>query len=195
MKKKWSLDRFTTLDIVLMALLAVANGVMTNYLAFANKFLTTLGGPIATSAIVGLYMVYGLLAMYIIRKPGTALITYLIGATLQTLLGISYGAASAYTAAICYALVAEIVFALYRYKNWGYFSMSLASFFMVPLWFVFAANMFGYWKWDVSTLSIAFVVRCVSGIILCGMLTKWLGDTINKTGLLRAFTVGKKGEA
>ncbi|WP_442604253.1 ECF transporter S component [Paenibacillus sp. KN14-4R] len=195
MKKKWSLDRFTTLDIVLMALLAVANGVLTNYLAFVNKFLTTLGGPIATSTIVGVYMVYGLLAMYIIRKPGTALITYLIGATLQTLLGISYGPASAYTAAICYALVAEIVFALYRYKNWGYFSMSLASFFMVPLWFVFAANMFGYWKWDVSTLSIAFVVRCVSGVILCGMLTKWLGDTINKTGLLRGFTVGKKGEA
>ncbi|MCR8641109.1 ECF transporter S component [Paenibacillus sp. N1-5-1-14] len=193
--QKWSLARFTTMDIVLMALLAVANGVMTTYLAFVNKFLTTLGGPIATSTIVGVYMVYGLLAMYIIRKPGSALLTYLIGASVQMLMGISYGAASAYIAALCYAVVVELVFALYRYKNWGYFSMSLASFLMVPLWFVFAANMFGYWKWDVSTLVIAFVIRCMSGIILCGMLTKWLGDAITKTGMLRTFAVGKKGAA
>ncbi|TCZ80077.1 hypothetical protein E0485_04260 [Paenibacillus albiflavus] len=185
---------FTTLDIVLMALLAVGNGILTNYLAFVNKSLTTLGGPIATSTIVGLYMIYGVLAMYIIRKPGAAAITYLIGAIIQSLLGISYGMASAFIAAGCYAVMVELIYLLFRYKNWGYLSISLASLFAVPLWFVFAANMYGYYKWDIEILIIAFIVRCISGVILCGWLSKWIGDAMAKTGMLKRFAIGKRRE-
>lgn len=175
-----------------MALLAVANGVMTNYMAFLNKFLTTIGGPIATSTIVGLYMIYGVLAIYIIRKPGSAMITFLIGATVQTLLGISYGMASAFIAAICYGLMVELVFFLFRYKNWGYISIMLASLCAVPLWFVFAAYMYGYYKWDTSVIIITLIVRCLSGVVLCGMLSKWIGDAMARTGLLKKFEIGKR---
>ncbi len=181
---------FTTFDIILMALLAVGNGVLTTYLAFLNKILTAAGGPIATSTIVGIYMVYGVLAMYIIRKPGTALITYLIGATVQMMMGIAYGMASAYVAALCYAVAVEVVFALFRYRNWSYKSVMLASLAAVPLWFVFAAYMFGYLKWGTPVLLAALFVRCISGIVLCGALTKWLGDRLAKTGLLRYYAAG-----
>lgn len=78
-KSKRNRLSFTTLDIVLMAMLATANAVLTFYLSYINKMLNSLGGPVATSTIVGVYMVYGLLAYYIIRKPGTAAITYGIG--------------------------------------------------------------------------------------------------------------------
>jgi energy-coupling factor transport system substrate-specific component len=186
---------FTTFDIVLMALLAVANGVMTTYMSFVNKALTAMGGPILTSTIVGVYMVYGVLAMYIIRKPGAALFTYLIGATVQTLMGVSYGMASAYVAALCYAVAIEGVFALFRYKRWGYFSVILASLAAVPLWFVFAAYMFGYLSWGIPVLLIALVVRCLSGIVLCGLVTKWLGDGLAKTGLLKFYAVSSKRTA
>lgn len=182
--------KFTTFDIVLMALLAVANAVLTIYLAYLNKMLTALGGPVATATTVGIYMIYGLLAMYIIRKPGAAFITYMIGATVQTLLGISYGAAAAYIAALCYAVAVEAVFALFRYKKWGYLSIMTASLCAVPLWFVFAAYMFGYIKWDISVLLLAFLIRCISGVILCGVLTKWIGDRLAATGLLRSFNAG-----
>ena len=182
---------FTTFDIVLMALLAVASGVLTNYLAFVNKALTAIGGPIATSTITGIYMLYGVLAVYIIRKPGTALVTYLIGATVQSLLGNSYGMASAYVAALCYAVAVETVFALFRYKRWGYGSVVTASLCAVPLWFVFAAYMFGYLKWSFPVLLAALVVRCVSGVVLCGVLSKWIGDRLVKTGLLRFYEAGQ----
>jgi energy-coupling factor transport system permease protein len=182
---------FTTFDIILMALLAVCNGIMTTYTAFLNKALTAVGGPIATSTIVGIYMIYGVLAMYIIRKPGAALITYLIGATVQSLIGISYGMAAAYVAAICYAIAVEATFALFRYKRWGYSTVIIASTLAVPLWFVFAAYMFGYLKWGIPVLLLTLVVRCASGAVLCGALTKWLGDRLAKTGLLRYYTLGQ----
>ncbi|MGV2794641.1 hypothetical protein GNF78_15610, partial [Clostridium perfringens] len=82
-KKGFSWSAFTTLDIVLMAMLAAANAVLTVYISPVNQALNGIGGPIATSTITGLYMVYGLLACYIIRKPGTAVITFGIGAVVQ----------------------------------------------------------------------------------------------------------------
>jgi len=186
------LKSFTTFDIVLMALLAVANGVLTTYLALVNKTLTAIGGPIATSSIVGIYMIYGLLAVYIIRKPGTALFTFLMGATVQMMLGNAYGMASAYVAALSYAVVLETVFYLYRYKKWSYVSMMIAAVAAVPLWFVFASYMFGYIKWGIPILLITLVVRCISGAILCGALTKWIGDSLAKTGLLKNFAIGNE---
>jgi len=185
---------FTTFDIVLMALLAVANGVMTSYTSLLNKLLTAAGGPIATSTIVGIYMIYGVLAMYIIRKPGTALVTFLIGATVQSLIGTSYGMASAYVAALCYAVAVEGVFALFRYKRWDYVSVMTASLAAVPLWFVFAAYMFGYLKWGAPVLVAALAVRCVSGVVLCGVVAKWIGDRLARVGLLKSYAIGARRE-
>ncbi|HZG55359.1 ECF transporter S component [Paenibacillus sp.] len=186
------LKSFTTLDIVLMALLAVANGVMTTYTSFVNKLLTAAGGPIATSTIVGVYMIYGVLAIYIIRKPGAAFATFLIGATVQSMIGTSYGMASAYVAALCYAFAVEAVFALYRYKRWDVRAVMLASVAAVPLWFVFAAYMFGYWKWGLPVLAGALVVRCLSGLLLCGLVTTWLGDALARAGLLKSFAISRR---
>ncbi|MBO2945308.1 ECF transporter S component [Paenibacillus sp. F411] len=185
--------KFTTQDIVLMAMLAAVNGVLTMYLSPVNKLLTSLGGPIATSVTTGLYIVYGLLAYYIIRKPGTAAITFMIGGTIQALTGPTYGIPACFTAAACYAVVAEGLFAAFRYKKWSTGVMMLAGGALVPLWFVFAAQMFGYTAWPAGVLAAALAVRIVSGVVLCGLLAKVIGDAVEKTGLLRRFALGMKG--
>lgn len=178
---------FTTMDIVLMAMLAAANAVMSVYLTPVNQALNSVGGPILTSTITGLYMVYGLLAYYIIRKPGTALITYGIGATVQAFMGTAYGIASCFVAAACYLIIAEAVFAIFRYRKWNTSVLMLAGGAMVPIWFFFAAQMFGYTKWGMDVLLIAVCVRILSGMVLCGLLTKLLGDALFRSGLLRIF--------
>ncbi len=185
-------ETFTTLEIVLMAMLATANAAMTFYLSFINKILNSAGGPIATATIVGLYMIYGLLAYYIIRKPGTAIITYGIGGTIQCFVGTSYGIASVIVAALCYMVVAEVMFAILRYKRWGIGALMLVGGAMVPLWFLFAAYMFGYTAWGWQILSIALVVRVLSGMLLCGLMTKLLGDSLERTGLLRRYKIRKE---
>ncbi|WP_410771395.1 ECF transporter S component [Fontibacillus sp. BL9] len=193
-KRIFPFKAFTTLDIVLMAMLAAANAVMTVYLSPLNQALNGLGGPIATSTVTGLYMIYGLLACYIIRKPGTAVITYGIGAVVQAFMGSAYGIASCFVAAACYMVVAEAVFAFFRYRKWNMTVMLFTGGALVPIWFFFAARMFGYTKWGTDILLIALVVRILSGILLCGMLSKLLGDTLARSGLLRRFAVKQGAE-
>ncbi|MDN4070744.1 ECF transporter S component [Paenibacillus vini] len=191
-KGKITFKAFTTLDIVLMAMLAAANAVMTVYLSPLNMALNALGGPIATSTVTGLYMIYGLLACYIIRKPGTAVITYGIGAVVQAFMGSAYGIASCFVAAACYMVVAEAIFAFFRYRKWSFPVMLLAGGALVPIWFFFAARMFGYMKWGTDILLIALVVRILSGMVLCGLLSKLIGDALARSGLLRRYAV-KRG--
>lgn len=188
-------QRFTTLDIVLMAMLAAANAVMTVFLSPLNQALNGLGGPILTSTITGLYMIYGLLAYYIIRKPGTALITYGIGAVVQAFMGTAYGILSCFVAAACYLVIVEGAFALVRYKKWSWPMLMVTGGAMVPVWFFFAAQMFGYTKWGMDILLIALVVRVLSGMVLCGLLVKLLGDALAGSGLLRRFAAGRRMEA
>lgn len=183
---------FTTMDIVLMAMLAAANAVMTVYLSPVNQALNSIGGPVLTSTITGLYMIYGLLAYYIIRKPGTAVITYSIGAVVQSFMGTAYGIVSCFAAAACYMVIAELIFAMFKYRNWGWPVMLLAGGAMVPIWFFVAAQMYGYTKWGMNILLIALVVRTLSGVVLCGLLTKLLGDALARSGLLRRFAVASK---
>ncbi|MCG7408565.1 ECF transporter S component [Paenibacillus sp. ACRRX] len=185
------IQSITITEWVLMALLAASNSVLSSLISPLNKLLTAWGGPILTSTTTGLYMVYGLLAMYIIRKPGAALFTYAIGALLQIMIGVAYGAWSAIAAAACYAVIVEPIFYLYRYKRFGWVTMLLVGTIMVPLWFVVAAFMFGYTKYAAVILLITLAVRCLSGMLLCGALTKWLGDQLAGTRYVRPFAIGR----
>lgn len=190
-KDRIRFSAFTTAEIVMMAMLAAANGVLTMYISPVNQLLNGLGGPIATSTITGLYMLYGMLACYLIRKPGTAVITFGIGAVVQSFMGSAYGIPSAFAAAACYMVVAEAVFAVFRYRKWGMAQMMLAGGALVPIWFYFAARMFGYMKWGGDILALALVVRIASGIVLSGILSKLVGDALVKSGLLRRFAAAK----
>ncbi|MNS22109.1 putative HMP/thiamine permease protein YkoE [compost metagenome] len=189
--KKSMFASFSTMEIVLMAMLATANAVMTTYISPINQALNTLGGPIATSSITGIYMIYGLLAYYIIRKPGTAVITYGIGGVVQAFMGTAYGIASCFVAAACYMVIAELVFAIVRYRKWNLTVLMITGGAMVPIWFFFAANMFHYTKWGTTILLIALGVRILSGILLCGLLTQVLGAALSRTQLLRRFAISR----
>ena len=186
------IQRFTMNEWILMALLAAANGAATTLLAYVNKMLNVWGGPILTSTIVGVYVVYGVLAMYIIRKPGASLFTYAIGALIQIMMGNAYGAWSAIAAAACYAVVAEPLFYLYKYRHLTWTRMMFIGTAMVPLWFIVASFMFGYIAYAPSVLVITLIVRCLSGMLLCGALTKWLGDRLAGTRYVRSFAVGQQ---
>jgi energy-coupling factor transport system substrate-specific component len=104
-----------------------------------------------------------------------------------------YGIPSCFVAAACYMIVAETIFAIFRYQKWSAGVLMLVGGAMVPLWFLFAANMFGYTSWPLEVLGIALVVRILSGVLLCGLVTKVLGEALVKTGLLRRFAASTKG--
>ncbi|UHA75932.1 ECF transporter S component [Paenibacillus sp. 481] len=173
-----------------MALLAAANGVLTSGLSHVNKLLHAAGGPLLTSSIVGLYMIYGILAMYIIRKPGAAVMTYALGACIQLLIGTAYGAWSVIAAAACYAVVIEPLFYFYRYRRFGWKELIFVSVAAVPLWFIVSAFMFGYIKYASWVLVGTLIIRCLSAALLTGVLAKWIGDRLAATPYVRGFALG-----
>ncbi|MCM3291175.1 ECF transporter S component [Paenibacillus sp. MER 180] len=191
-ESRFSLRSLTLADWVLMALLAAANGVMTTGLSWVNKLLHSVGGPMLTSTIVGLYMIYGLLAIYVIRKPGAALVTYSLGACVQILMGSAYGAWSCIAAALCYAVVIEPLFYVFRYRQYNWFTMLFVGTAAVPLWFVVSAFMFGYIHYEMWVLIATLIIRCISGMLLCGALTKMIGDRIASTRAMRPFALGRE---
>ncbi|MGG3466147.1 ECF transporter S component [Neobacillus pocheonensis] len=186
--------RLTTVDIVLMAILAIVNGVAMTYLAMLNQMLTAIGGPILTSITLGLYTISGVLAAYIIRKPGAAFFTLTLAGVVQILSGNPNGLISI-TAAVTDGIGVELGYALFRYKRWGWGSTALAGLFAVPVWFVIAAFWFGYYKWGWTILFIAFGIRCLSGIVLSGWLSKAIGDLLVKTDILKGFKIAKDRKA
>lgn len=193
-KKKTKANRFTTVDIVLMAILAIVNGVAMTYLAMLNQLLTALGGPVLTSITLGLYSISGVLAAYIIRKPGAAFFTLTLAGVVQILSGNPNGLISI-TAAVTDGLGVELGFALFRYKRWDWLSVSVAGLLAVPLWFIISSFWFGYYKWGMSILLIAFTVRCLSGIVTSGWLSKIIGDILVRTNLLKGFKIAKDQKA
>lgn len=190
-KKKKGL---TTMDIVLMAILAIANGVALLYVAILNQVLTAIGGPILTSVTLGLYAISGVLAAYIIRKPGVAFFTLTLTGVVQVLSGNPNGLV-VMSAGILEGLGAELGYAIYRYKRWDWVSASLSGILAVPGFFIVATFWFGYYKWGIPILIIAFIVRCLSGMILSGWVSKLLGDLLVKTNVLKGFNIDKDYKA
>lgn len=192
--KKGKKKGLTTVDIVLMAILAIVNGVAMTYLAMLNQVLTALGGPILTSVTLGLYSISGVLAGYIIRKPGAAFFTLTLSGVVQVLSGNPNGLISL-VATTTDGLGAELAFALFRYKRYDWLSTGIAGLFTIPVWFIVAAFWFGYVKWGWTILLIAFVVRLVSGVVLSGWLSKAIGELLDKTGILKGFGISQQRAA
>lgn len=195
LKKKRSFCKLTLADWVLMALLAAANGVPTSILSWFNTLLHSLGGPLLTSTTVGLYMIYGLLAMYIIRKPGVALFTYALGACIEIVIGNAYGPLIALAAAMCYAVVAELFFFLFRYRQFHWVAILYVSIAMVPLWFIVVSFLLGYRYYNVTIFMLTLIIRCISGLLLCGVPTKIIGDRLMGTRALRPFVFARSDDS
>ncbi|RHW40397.1 hypothetical protein D1B31_12685 [Neobacillus notoginsengisoli] len=185
---------FSTLEIVMMAIVAIVHGIAMTYVALLNQVLTAAGGPILTSVIIGLFTIHGVLAMYIIRKPGAALVTCLISGVVQILAGNPNGLISM-VAASSYGVGIEVAFAFFRYKRFDFITLSIAGFTSMPIWFVIAGFWFGYIKWGIGVMIIAFLVRCLSGVVLAGWTSKLIGDSLSKTGILKGFTISSYKQA
>ena len=121
-------SRWRTVDIVVTAVLGVAFGVVfwawsLLYNAATPAFA---GFPPSQAVMYGVWLVVAVVAPLVVRKPGAALFAELIGATVEALLGSSFG-----SLVIVYGLLqgaaAEVGFAVFRYRRFGWLQALLAG--------------------------------------------------------------------
>jgi energy-coupling factor transport system substrate-specific component len=112
------LFRWRTVDIVVVALLAVAFGVVFwawgTYVWAWGSFL----GPQTESLLTGVWLLPAVVCPLIVRRPGAALFGELVAAVVSALLG-SYWGLDTLLSGLLQGAGAEVVFLITMYRAWN----------------------------------------------------------------------------
>lgn len=179
-------------EIVVIALLSVLIGVVFTTLDSIYKPLKTLAGPLGGDIINGLYLLSALLPMYIVRKPGSALIGSIFTGLVNLLMGSPYGI-HIIVAALLQGVGVEIIVALRGYKKYSFLQMSLSGILAMLLvtardYFVFGLSFYG------SLLPAAIGIRILSAIIFGAGITIALSNGLKATGVLNGFKISSRSD-
>jgi energy-coupling factor transport system substrate-specific component len=188
-KQEWKLK-----DVIMMAILGVIFAIIYLAIFYGGSAISVALTPFGLSAF-GFELIYGVwfmaatLAAYIIRKPGVALVTEILAAVVELLLGNSGGITVVLTG-IIQGLGAELIFAFFRYKKWNYLSMSLAG--MLSAVFIFCYELYylSYYLLAPQMLIAQLLVRFASAIVFSGIICKLAGDGLAKTGVVKSYAIG-----
>jgi len=181
-----------TVDIVVTAAIAVAFGVV--YWAWGLVY-SAIGPaftffPPAQNIIDGVWLIAGVLAGLIVRKPGAALFAEFVAASVEALLGGQWGL-DTLVSGVVQGVGVEIVFAIFRYRVWDLRVSILAA----------AASAIAGWLHDVpvfyadlsaSDWIILLVIYVISAVILAGFGSWWLYNALVSSGVLSQFASGRQ---
>ena len=181
-----------TVDIVVTAAIAVAFGVV----FWAWNFVWATAGPMfaavppAQNILYGVWLIPAVLAGLVVRKPGAAVFAELVAASVSALLGSQWGLDTLASGAL-QGLAAEVAFAAMRYRVWDLRTAVLAA----------ALSAVAAWVHDMplyypdltltdQLLIGAFMV--ISAVIIAGVGSYWLMETLAQTGVLAQFPSGRQ---
>jgi energy-coupling factor transport system substrate-specific component len=186
--------RWRVVDIVVASVIGVAVGVI--FWAWGVVW-----GPISApieaflpglqAAPAAVWLVGGVLGALVIRKPGAALYTELVAAIVSALIGSQWGGLLTIEAGLVQGLGAELIFALFLYRNWrlpvALLAGAAAGLGMAVndliLWYVGAA----------PTFAIIYTVSAVIGGALVAGGLSWLAVRgLARAGALDRFAAGRE---
>lgn len=182
-------------EVIFVAMLCVVFGVVYLAATYLSTGLvavfTPMGiGPMGYEVVFGVWFMVSTLAPYIIQRPGVAIVSEIIAAVIEVLLGNMFGPMVIVTG-IVQGVGAEAAFAIGRYKSYTMRDMLLASVLCCVVSFLWSFIHSGYLAFSVPVLVLFFVVRLVSSVVFAGLLSKAIGDGLAKTGLLKGYALGR----
>ena len=181
-----------TVDIVVTAAIAVAFGVV----FWAWNFVWATASPMfaavppAQNILYGVWLIPAVLAGLVVRKPGAAVFAELVAASVSALLGSQWGLDTLASGAL-QGLAAEVGFAAMRYRVWDLKTAGLAA----------ALSAVAAWVHDMPlyypdlTLTDQLVIGAfmvISAVIIAGVGSYWLMETLAQTGVLAQFPSGRQ---
>lgn len=183
-------------DIVVTAVIGVAAGVV--FFGW-NLIYSPLTAPLEAALpgvqalVYGVWLFAGVLAGIVVRKPGAALFAELIAASVSAGLGAQWGFLTL-EAGLVQGLGAEIVFAIFLYRNWSPIVAVLAGAAAglamgindLVLWYAGAAATFA---------TIYVVASVISGAVIAGLGSWALARALAATGVLSRFASGRQARA
>lgn len=184
--------RWRVVDIVTAAVIGVAFG----FVFFAwNLLYAPLTAPFEAllpglqALFYGVWLMAGVFGALIIRKPGAALFTELVAASVSALLGASWGLLTVQSG-IIQGLGAELIFLLFLYRNWRLPVIMLAG---ALSGLAMALNDWLLWYPGATLTFVATYTAAavVSGAALAGVGSWLLARALARTGALARFDSGR----
>jgi len=177
---------FSTRDLLIMAVLAALGGVTSTYVnALGDAVQAALGFPGGSQWAAGLHVIWIVLAMGILRKPGTGIIIGLLKGAVELLSGNSHGVIILLVDLVAGLLVdfGFLIFG-YRQKLLPYLlAGGLATASNVLVFQLFATipmNILG-----LTAILILFLLALISGVIFAGFAPYLLINTLSEAGIVK----------
>lgn len=189
--------KWRAIDIITLAIVGVAFGVgfwvwdIALYPAVSAALAVF---PPAGSFTLGVWLIPAVFGSLLVRRPGAALITEFIAATVEMGLGNQWGG-GVLISAFLQAIGVEIVVAIFIWKKWGapiaMFAGALAATLELTLyeWWVYYPEYSIGWKFA----ALGFGVT--SGVLIAGIGSWALIQALAKTGTLNNFPPGREALA
>lgn len=191
--RRGSRSGLTLRDMVLMVALSVVFGFL--YWALVQMWgpLRVAMGPLgdlAQNVLIGGWIVVAPLATYILRKPFVGILTEIIAAVVEVIfLGSPVGPILLLTGLVQGA-GAELPFALTRYRRYGWATFAASGLSAAVFSFIYNIYRLGWLGQDFVLLRLGFQLG--SGIVLAGLLAKFIGNALLRTGVLDNYPVGRQ---
>ena len=185
--------RWRVVDIVVAAVIGVAGGVI--YWAWqfpAAGFAAALPG--VQSLGYGIWLLAGVLAALVIRKPGAALFAELVAAIVEALVGNAWGGPITILYGVIEGLGAELIFALFLYVSWRLWTAMLAGGLsgigggILDIVLYTPGVTAGY-------ITVYLVCFAISGAVLAGFVAWLIVRALVLTGALNRFASGRQRAA
>jgi energy-coupling factor transport system substrate-specific component len=189
--------RWRVVDIIVAAVIGVAFGVVFYgwdlVYAIPTKPLELLL-PGTQALLYGVWLIPAVLGALIVRKPGAALFTELVAATLEALLGAQWGGFQTILQGIVQGLGAEVIFAILLYSSWRLWVAILAG---AASGASMAVNDFinTYAGATLAFKASYGISAIVSGAIIAGVGSWFLVRALARTGALSRFAAGRQTAA
>lgn len=180
----------------MIAITAVLFGVVYLGAVYAGAALTGILTPFGLGILgyepfYGIWFMAAIFITYVIQKPGIGIIAEMMAALLEVLMGNMFGPI-VFISGFIQGLGAELGFATFAYKKYGYQSTMLAAAGATTVSFIWTGIRQGYHAFQPGIVIAIFVIRLVSALLFSGVGCKLLGDSLAKAGVLGGYSLGQK---
>ncbi len=175
-------------EIVVVATIGAVFGIL--YLAWVQLWLVMQGviGPLALDILFGFWCVASVVAAYVVRKPFAAFFAEVIAAIAEIATGNPAGMILLLTGVVQGA-GAELPFAATKWKRYDTAVLIASGASAAIFSFVYTWIRFKYGALDPKLLMLMFALRVASGIILAGLLGRFMARRLHNSGVLHGLAM------
>ncbi|TVY01361.1 ECF transporter S component [Cohnella terricola] len=177
-------------DILVTIVIAVVFGIIYKVWGPMYDVVKPIGVH-AEQTVYGMWFLAGTFAFLLIRKPGVAVLAEVAAASVSALLGSEWGISTLWYG-LLQGLGAEIIFALFLYRNASVWVVSLASIGAAAGSLVLDFG-YGYIK-ELSAWNYTLLIglRVIGSVVIAGILAYYLSKALELTGVTKVLRPASK---